>query len=102
MLIRYREQTSTPEGRAKLRREGYFRNSLWKYGVGKKEFEILMTNQDGICPLCLDPLGRKVDIDHNHSTGEVRGLLCHRCNTMIGFVREDISILKRSITYLSK
>ena len=57
------------------------------------------------CPIC-----RKVSIvnktkivlDHNHKTGEVRGYLCESCNTGIGRFDDDVTILKRAITYLEE
>ena len=41
-----------------------------------------------------------VAIDHNHVTGEIRGLLCNACNKGIGFLNDDIRLLKNAIKYL--
>ena len=49
-----------------------------------------------------DEFKRKFSVDHNHSTGEVRGLLCNSCNKAIGHAFDDISILQNSISYLNK
>ena len=44
-------------------------------------YEELLAEQDGHCALCpQEPKTRKLDIDHDHKTMQVRGLLCHRCN----------------------
>ena len=43
---------------------------------------------------------RDVNLDHNHTTGEIRGYICNRCNTGLGNFRDDISILNRAIRWL--
>lgn len=40
-------------------------------------------------------------VDHNHETGEIRGILCNGCNTAIGLIHEDLVVAKRIIYYLS-
>ncbi len=42
----------------------------------------------------------RLSLDHDHVTGQVRGILCRRCNTMIGKINDDISILARAIDYI--
>lgn len=50
-------------------------------GVTPDEYERLLAAQDGHCALCPSvPKSRRLDTDHDHRTGAVRGLLCHRCN----------------------
>ena len=41
-----------------------------------------------------------LDVDHNHDTGEVRGLLCRKCNSAIGLLNEDPTVLFRAIDYI--
>jgi len=45
---------------------------------------------------------KRFAIDHDHQTGKVRGLLCGFCNALIGYAKDDISILKSAIKYLTK
>lgn len=39
-------------------------------------------------------------IDHDHKTGEIRGLLCNSCNVMLGLIKDDLGILKNAMDYL--
>lgn len=55
---------------------------------------------NGICEICNSK--NSVLIDHNHDTNIFRGWLCHRCNSLLGFCRDDIGILKSAIVYLDK
>lgn len=52
-----------------------------KLGVTDEDYAIMLTAQDGHCALCpTRPKTRRLDVDHDHKTGAVRALLCHRCN----------------------
>jgi len=53
------------------------------YSLSVEEFDIMAKDQNGCCAICLDFLA-KPEIDHCHSSGKVRGLLCHRCNSIVG------------------
>lgn len=83
-----------------------FRN-IKKYGMSSDDAEFLIDKQNNLCAICFKPekskLNNKVKelcIDHCHSTGIVRGLLCVRCNVALGNFMDDISILKSAIKYL--
>ena len=56
------------------------------------------------CPICgkrtIAGVTSKVDLDHNHRTGEIRGWICDSCNTGIGRFKDDIQILDRAIKYV--
>ena len=75
------------------------------YGLGLEEFNQILLDQDNRCAICKSntPGGKGTfNVDHNHTTGQVRGLLCHWCNFMIGQSRESIEILSAGIDYLKK
>ena len=77
----------------------------YSYGITLDEFENKLKEQNNLCAICnSDKSGGNGGfyVDHNHLTGQVRGLLCHWCNFMIGQSREDIEILKAGIAYLEK
>jgi len=63
----------------------------------------LIQAQNGNCALCLTDLGQSkfVDADHNHKTGELRGLLCHRCNSRLSTLHEDADYALRVHAYLT-
>jgi hypothetical protein len=69
----------------------------------------MLKEQDNKCLCCSEDLkfkgaGQKntTHVDHCHSTGKVRGLLCGRCNQMIGHVNEDVKILEGMIRYIKE
>jgi hypothetical protein len=75
----------------------------WEYGISLDQYNEMMRKQDGRCAICGVPnFIRKLVIDHCHDTGKVRGLLCDRCNTGIGKLRDNIDILQSAIKYLTE
>lgn len=54
-----------------------------RYGLALSDVQTMLEKQGGACAICVLPL-TKHHVDHCHSTGKVRGLLCHRCNTRLG------------------
>ena len=70
-----------------------------KYGLSVTEYERMSHAQFGVCAICHDE--RKLVVDHCHSTGEVRGLLCSPCNTAIGLLRDDPATVQRAVGYIS-
>jgi hypothetical protein len=62
--------------------------------------------QDNKCAICgsTDPARKDGDwdVDHDHATGKVRGLLCHHCNIVIGSAQDNIDTLKAAIVYLEQ
>lgn len=72
-----------------------------KYGLSGDQFNAMLTAQNGKCAICgASPNGKVLFVDHCHSTGEVRGLLCHGCNSGLGYFRDSASIMALAITYL--
>lgn len=55
------------------------------------------------CHVCLRPIaGKDAKLDHCHKTGHCRGWLCHRCNYVLGAVKDDVDVLRQLIRYLEK
>lgn len=74
------------------------------YGITAEQYRELYAHQGGVCAICQRAKGtgrRKLAVDHNHLTGEVRGLLCQPCNRdVLGHLRDDVEALNRAINYL--
>ena len=74
-----------------------------KYGLTKAQIEAILETQRNCCGICGDILLlNNVHVDHDHSTGRVRGLLCLCCNSGMGQLRDSIQILEKAIAYLKK
>lgn len=94
----YREEN--PE---KVRRQERNTDLKRKYGITLVEYEQMLADQDYKCAICQRPAGYdgiELAVDHDHETGEVRGLLCAKCNPMIGYADDSPSILEAAIAYL--
>lgn len=61
-------------------------------------YEALLEQQGGQCAICREKPGRYVD--HNHTTGKIRGLLCNACNRGLGLLGDETKRLERAIEYL--
>ena len=76
------------------------------YGITLDEYNKMLKGQNNSCAICkttdIPPKRKGFDVDHCHTTKKVRGLLCHSCNVGIGFLKDDVEILKTAILYLSK
>lgn len=76
-----------------------------RYGVALEQYSLMLDQQSGGCAICGDKEtieGRALYIDHDHTTGRVRGLLCHKCNTGLGSFRDTLDLLKRACSYLEE
>lgn len=74
-----------------------------RYGLSIEEYENRFIKQEGKCLICSrhqSLLLKRLRVDHNHETGEIRGLLCDQCNTAIGLFKEDTEIMKKAISYI--
>lgn len=73
------------------------------YGISIDDYDKMLKKQGGVCMICGSAPGKKrLHVDHDHTTGAVRGLLCHGCNVALGSVREDVSVLHKMIEYLRR
>lgn len=77
---------------------------MWRkqYGIGLEDYEALLAKQGGGCAICHNgPNGRGLfHVDHCHDTGLVRGLLCAKCNLLLGHADDDTARLRAAIAYL--
>ncbi len=73
-----------------------------KYGLTADEVSRLIEDQGGLCGGCSDPLTTVVAIDHNHSTGAVRGALCRNCNLALGLLADSPERLRALAVYVER
>jgi recombination endonuclease VII len=78
---------------------------LRRFGISQEQYDRFLTAQNSSCAIChsTEPggTGFSFHIDHCHSSGKVRGLLCHHCNVGLGHFRDDPAALSRAIAYLA-
>lgn len=77
---------------------GRNRHLIARYNITEQQFLEMVAAQGDVCPICR--IRRPVAVDHDHQTGEIRGILCNGCNTSIGVFREDADIFSRAMDYL--
>lgn len=73
-----------------------------KYSLSQEQLDTMYINQDHKCVICEDFLANKAVIDRDHQTGKVRGLLCSSCNSLLGFAKDNTTILAKAIVYLAE
>lgn len=70
------------------------------YGLEISDFNKMIEDQNGCCLICEEFYGFKLAVDHDHDTGNVRGLLCRKCNSGIGLLGDSIENLLSAAAYL--
>lgn len=95
------------------------KNKIWRcrrsselkrdYGITIEDYERMVAEQKGACAICeREPQGnpknprRVLFVDHNHETGQVRGLLCPRCNAFVAYIENHGHLLDKLRSYLEK
>ncbi len=101
----YRKRCHTHHQAARKRAKAVARDTRLGsvYGISGEDYEALYKAQGGRCYICRRATGRRkrLAVDHNHRTGEVRGLLCGPCNkNVVGHLRENPAAFRRAIRYV--
>lgn len=78
------------------------RHRVKRYGLTVERYDEMVAAQGGNCLICEKPPrdGAQLAVDHDHTTGTVRGLLCRPCNLAIGTLRDDPDAALRASMYL--
>ena len=71
-----------------------------RYGLSWVDYKALLARQNGACAICKKKPRRALAIDHCHATTKVRGLLCLKCNSGLGFFEDNPDLLRVAIAYL--
>ena len=73
-----------------------------RYGVTRTEWDTMFARQGGKCAICGKPQnGRRLDVDHNHETGQVRQLICSQCNAGLGMLKDNTNLVNAASSYLT-
>lgn len=91
---------ATPERKRKAR-DAYYRRT---FGITADDFDSLLGEQGGGCAICgcVPERAASFHLDHDHVTGEIRGILCLSCNQALGHFRDDAALLERAAEYVRR
>ena len=78
------------------------RMRLSKYGITGDEFRKIIKEQNNQCPICMRSTKKNLSVDHNHSTGKIRGIICNDCNLAVANAGDSPKILRALAIYLEK
>ena len=100
LLKSNRERRSTEEGKAMVKNWRLKRD----FGISLDDYNRMVESQEGCCLICKDfpPDKSVLVVDHQHSSGNVRGLLCNSCNLLLGHARENCGILLSAVEYINQ
>ena len=82
------------------RREVMRKYQMSLYGLTIADYEKLFVSQQGQCAIC--SIEGRLDVDHDHKTNEVRGLLCGHCNRGLGHLKDSAAIMRKAVAYLER
>lgn len=72
-----------------------------KFGITIENYNQRLAEQNGLCAVCGEAeTHKRLAVDHNHKTGQIRGLLCGRCNPAVGYLRDSAEIARKIADYL--
>lgn len=90
---------ANPEKASSYKKAAYFKKT---YGIDLEERDRLWTAQSRKCAICARPSELPLDMDHDHETGKVRGILCPQCNSGLGMFQDNPDILHDAARYLER
>lgn len=73
-----------------------------RYGVSQERFDQMLQEQQHTCAICGTVMGQEACVDHDHTTGRVRGLLCKTCNAGLGLFHDNWQIISSALNYLER
>jgi len=89
------------KNKTELSNKAYTYRLKRKFNLSNDDYNELLISQNGVCAICkkMEP-NRRLAIDHSHTTGQVRGLLCFKCNSSLGGFDDSVIFLENAINYL--
>ena len=104
--VRTKSREWRRENLERARRSDRKKHLRRKYGLTEEGYLVLLQAQDGRCAICgneqTDGRRDSLDVDHDHSTGQLRGLLCGQCNKGLGTFGDDPQKLRKAADYLER
>lgn len=105
-----RQLDKNPEANREYQKKWSDRNKLQRksaalekrYGITLGDKEFMRERQGNRCAICKKPFEREPHVDHCHSTGRVRGLLCYPCNAGLGYFKDSLELFSSAMSYLQK
>lgn len=99
--LRVKKWAEENKERAKINKRR--RDLQARYGMTLEQWETMLEEQDCRCAIChTKSPGKHWHTDHCHTTGEVRGILCYKCNALLGMANDNVTTLYNAIKYLEK
>jgi hypothetical protein len=73
-----------------------------RYKISLDDYQNLLVGQNGLCAICKQPPnpGKHLAVDHDHTTGKIRGLLCNSCNLALGMLKDNKDTIQSALDYL--
>jgi len=97
---RRKKYEKTDKGKRARSRANY-RRGIREYGLTIEQYDLMLSEQNNGCAICGNSeSNRRLCIDHNHITGEVRGLLCTSCNVLVGYLEKNDGLKQKARRYL--
>lgn len=100
-----RRYYKTENGKAAMKKAQCKFHLMQRHGMTVQERDIIAKKQNNRCAICGIDFGsteKGPSVDHDHTTGNIRGLLCVGCNIGLGHFKDDVPRLQRAIDYLNK
>jgi len=103
------KQCANERRRERRKQPDYLKNETLKrdFSLSFEDYKKMLLAQNGVCAICDCPETstykgklRHLSVDHDHKTGQIRGLLCNDCNSALGFFKDDIQVLRKAAKYL--
>lgn len=105
-LRKGKDSPNYKHGRSKTKEYDLELHMKRNYGLSFKEYDSMLQKQNGVCAICLSPPPdhhkKRLNIDHCHTTGRVRGLLCDACNRALGLFKDSPDVMLKAISYLAR
>ena len=96
-----RKKLGKREATRRARRSRHNSHLKEAYGITIEQYDLILASQGGTCAICDGGTSKRhFAVDHNHKNGNIRGLLCARCNTGLARFMDKIELLRRAVRYM--